>query len=255
MTAYYNENNPFCAAWLENLIQADCIAPGVVDSRSILEITPHDLKGFSQCHFFAGIGVWSYALREAEWSDERHIWTGSCPCQPFSNAGSRLAFGDDRDLWPIWYELIRECNPSIVVGEQVASKDGIIWLDILSAEMEEQNFTVGAATLPAAGFGAPHIRERNFWVAYAERNKRSRPNQYNWNPVRVGRFEKSIPWNEPWPTALAKFRAMDDGIARNVAVTDAYRNAIVGPVAAEFCSVVKEIADNYYLIDNPSDFC
>ncbi|MGG5933032.1 DNA cytosine methyltransferase, partial [Salmonella enterica] len=53
-TAYYNEIDPFAAAWLQNLIDAGCIAPGVVDTRSIEEVTANDLKGFTQCHFFAG---------------------------------------------------------------------------------------------------------------------------------------------------------------------------------------------------------
>jgi hypothetical protein len=71
VTAYYNEIEPFAAQWLRNLIDAGHIAPGVVDTRSIEEVTANDLKGFTQCHFFAGIGVWSYALRRAGWSDDR----------------------------------------------------------------------------------------------------------------------------------------------------------------------------------------
>lgn len=82
--AYYNEIDPFAAEWLCNLIRSGHIAPGEVDTRSIEDVRPKDLDGFTQCHFFAGIGVWSYALRNAGWSDSRPVWTGSCPCQPFS---------------------------------------------------------------------------------------------------------------------------------------------------------------------------
>lgn len=82
MTAYYNENDPFAAAWLTELIKAGCIAPGEVDTRSIEDVCPSDLRGFAQCHFFAGIGVWSYALRLSGWPDDRPVWTGSCPCFP-----------------------------------------------------------------------------------------------------------------------------------------------------------------------------
>lgn len=89
MTAYYNEIDPFAANWLRNLSDAGLIAKGVVDERSIVDVTPADLVGFTQCHFFAGIGGWSYALRLAGWPDEREVWTGSCPCQPFSTAGAR----------------------------------------------------------------------------------------------------------------------------------------------------------------------
>lgn len=87
MYAYYNEIDPFAASWLRELIKGGHIAPGEVDTRSIEDVIPTDLAGFSQCHFFAGIGVWSYALRRAGWPDSRPVWTGSCPCQPFSAAG------------------------------------------------------------------------------------------------------------------------------------------------------------------------
>lgn len=70
MTAYYNEFDPFAAKWLRNLIDAGLIAPGIVDDRSITDVTPADLEGFKQCHFFAGIGGWSLALRLAGVPDD-----------------------------------------------------------------------------------------------------------------------------------------------------------------------------------------
>jgi hypothetical protein len=87
MSAYYNENDPKAAAWLRELIKGEHIANGDVDERSIEDVYPADLRGYTQCHFFAGIGGWSYALRLAGWPDTRPVWTGSCPCQPFSQAG------------------------------------------------------------------------------------------------------------------------------------------------------------------------
>ena len=86
VSAYYNEIDRFAAAWLRELIKRNLIAPGEVDERSIADVRPDDLVGFDQVHFFAGIGVWSYALRQAGWPDDRPVWTGSCPCQPFSCA-------------------------------------------------------------------------------------------------------------------------------------------------------------------------
>jgi DNA (cytosine-5)-methyltransferase 1 len=165
---YYNEFDPFAAAWLEQLIAAGHIAPGVVDRRSIEDVSPNDLKDFKQCHFFAGIGVWSYALRRAGWSDDTPVWTGSCPCQPFSTAGKGTGFDDERHLWPHFHYLIEQCRPSIVFGEQVASKDGLAWLDLVSADLEATGYAFGAADLCAAGVGAPHIRQRSFWVADAD---------------------------------------------------------------------------------------
>ena len=160
MVAYYNEFDPKAAAWLRELIKQGHIAPGDVDERSISDVTPDDLRGYTQCHFFAGIGVWSYALRQAGWPDDRPVWTGSCPCQPFSSAGKRKGTSDERHLWPHWFHLISQCRPSDVFGEQVASKDGRAWFDTVQADMEALGFAVGAADLCAAGVGAPHIRQR-----------------------------------------------------------------------------------------------
>lgn len=171
MTAYYNEIDPFAAQWLRNLIDAGHIAPGVVDARSIEEVTANDLKGFTQCHFFAGIGVWSYALRRAGWPDDRPVWTGSCPCQPFSACGKRQGKGDDRHLFPTWFRLISECRPDVVFGEQVASKDGLGWLDDVRDSLEGAEYAFAGFDLCAAGFGAPHIRQRLFWVADTERKQ------------------------------------------------------------------------------------
>lgn len=165
---YYNEHDKKAAAWLVELIKQGHIAPGIVDERSINDVQPGDLAGFTQCHFFAGIGVWSYALRRAGWPDDRPVWTGSCPCQPFSNAGGRAGFADERHLWPNWFQLIAQCRPPVVFGEQVASKDGLAWFDLVHADLEAARYAVGAADLCAAGVGAPHIRQRLWFVGVAD---------------------------------------------------------------------------------------
>ncbi|EHU9573575.1 DNA cytosine methyltransferase [Salmonella enterica] len=165
MTAYYNEIDPHAAQHLRNLIDAGHIAPGVVDTRSIEDVTPNDLKGFKQCHFFAGIGGWSLALRRAGWSDDRPAWTASCPCQPFSAAGKGLGFADERHLWPSTHWLIGQRRPVVVFGEQSSSKDAEDWIDLVQTDMENLGYAFGASAFPSAGVGAPHIRERTYWLA------------------------------------------------------------------------------------------
>lgn len=172
MPAYYNEHDPKAAAWLRELIAAGLIAPGDVDTRSIVEVSPHDLAGYTQCHFFAGIGGWSLALRLAGWPDDRPVWTGSCPCQPFSAAGKGLGEKDVRHLWPVYYDLLAFGEPAIAFGEQVASAAGRQWLAGVRTDLEGLGYAVGAADLCAAGVGAPHIRQRLYWVAHANRDLR-----------------------------------------------------------------------------------
>jgi len=167
VTAYYNEFDPYAAAWLRNLIQAGLIAPGDVDERSIVDVRPDDLRGYTQVHFFAGIGGWSLAARLAGWPDDKPLWTGSCPCQPFSAAGKRKGVEDERHLWPVFAALIRECRPAVVAGEQVASKDGLGWLDGVCADLEAADYAWWAGDYCAAGVGAPHIRQRLWWLADA----------------------------------------------------------------------------------------
>ncbi|HBR0132753.1 DNA cytosine methyltransferase, partial [Klebsiella pneumoniae] len=165
--AYYNEIDPFAAQWLRNLIAAGHIAPGEVDERSIEDVTPDDLRGFTQCHFFAGIGVWSHSLRLAGWPDDRPVWTGSCPCQPFSAAGKGDGFADERHLWPHFFHLISERRPQHVFGEQVAAGNANVWFDLVQADLEGMGYAFGLVPFTSAGIGAPHIRERAYWVANA----------------------------------------------------------------------------------------
>jgi DNA (cytosine-5)-methyltransferase 1 len=192
MSAYYNEIDPYCCAWLKNLMAAGLIPAGDVDSRSIVDVKPDDLTGYVQCHFFAGISGWAYAARLAGWPDDRPLWTGSCPCPPFSVAGKKKNcpqcgggvvpcprrtgyfictvcehawFADGRHLWPEFWRLISELHPPVVMGEQVAGEDGRIWLAGVRASLELCGYSVGGADITSAGVGAPNIRSRLYWVA------------------------------------------------------------------------------------------
>lgn len=178
MTAYYNEFDPFAAQWLRNLIDAGLIAPGIVDDRSITDVTASDLSGFTQCHFFAGIGGWSLALRIAGVPDTFKCWTGSPPCQPFSVAGKQLGQLDERHLAPTFMRLIAQCRPPVLFAEQVAAAIGKHWLDDLFTELEAEGYACGAAVLPASSVGAPHKRDRLFFGAVAHDGMQQRQVAY-----------------------------------------------------------------------------
>ena len=177
VTTYYNEIDPFAAAWLRNLIAAGHIPPGEVDERDIRDIRPDDLRGYTQQHFFAGIGGWAHAARLAGWPDDRPLATGSCPCQPFSSAGKGAGFDDERHLWPAFHHLIGVCEFPVVLGEQVASPDGLNWLDLVQTDMEASDYSGGAVDLCSAGVGAPNIRQRlyfAYWLAHPDGQQHDR---------------------------------------------------------------------------------
>lgn len=163
MQAYYNEMDPYAAAWLRNLVADGLIPAGDVDERSIVDVSSGDLIGYTQCHFFAGIGGWAYAARLAGWADDRPLWTGSCPCQPFSVAGEQRGFADDRHLWPQFRRLIEKQRPPVVFGEQVAGASD--WLRLVRGDLVALGYAVGAIPLEAASAGAEHYRDRYWFVA------------------------------------------------------------------------------------------
>ncbi|MCS6516948.1 DNA cytosine methyltransferase [Burkholderia thailandensis] len=178
--AYYNEHDQVDAEWLRNLVAAGHIAPGDVDERDIRDVHPDDLRPYAQCHFFAGVGVWSYALRRAGWPDDRPVWTGSCPCQPFSAAGKGLGFDDERHLWPAWYWLIGQRRPVAVLGEQVASAAGLGWLDRVCTDLEDADYACGAVDFCARRVGFPLRRSRLLFMAHPYRQRqpwRPQPNR------------------------------------------------------------------------------
>lgn len=162
---YYNDIDPDACAWISELQRDGRIPAGTVDSRSIAEVEPADLDGFAHCHFFAGIGGWAYALELAAWGSARPVWTASLPCQPFSVAGQRKRAGDERHLWPVFHNLVAQCQPATIFGEQVASADGRDWLAAVFDDLGSLGYIAAGADLCAAGVGAPHIRQRLYWCA------------------------------------------------------------------------------------------
>lgn len=170
---YYNEFDKGAAAWLRELITAKLIPFGYVDERSITEVTASDVQGFTQCHFFAGIGGWSLALQLAGVPANTRLWTGSPPCQPFSTAGKQLGQFDERHLAPVFLNLVSKCRPPVLFGEQVAAVIGKSWMCDLQTHLEGEDYAVGFAVLPACGVGAPHKRDRLFFGAHRLAHTRS----------------------------------------------------------------------------------
>lgn len=240
MSAYYNEHDKFAAAWLRELIKAKLIADGEVDERSIEEVAADDVRRFVQCHWFAGIGGWSYALRLAGWPDDAACWTGSCPCGPFSLAGWRLGEQDARHLWPVWFPLIRERRPAIIFGEQVASPAGLSWLDAVANDLEDAGYAVAAADLCAAGVGALHIRQRLWWVADTDsvRPQRLRPaaeESWTWEQL-AGLVQAEARLSVP----AGQDRALVDGVPNRMGQLRGFGNAIHPHVGADFISAYCE---------------
>lgn len=258
-SVYYNEIDPFAAEMLKHLMAKGMIASGIIDTRSIEDVCANDIKDFTQCHFFAGIGVWSYALRQSGWPDDRPIWTGSCPCQPFSSAskahGAGKGIEDERHLWPAWHYLIKQLKPSTIVGEQVGNSDGENWLGIVCSDLEEENYSIGAANLTAAGSGAPHIRKRIWFFADASSERTSRLfTRRSFSQVRPWRafgpldlqqvIENPFSRGSCFPQPL--IRKVDDGFANRVGALRCYGNAIVTEPTINFLLAVMDAYDDNF---------
>ena len=153
---------------IDELIQAGALPPGDVDDRDIQDITARDLAGYTRHHFFAGIGGWPLALALAGWPDDRPVWTGSCPCQPFSDAGHRAGADDPRHLWPAWFALIQDYGPEFVFGEQVSGAVGLGWIDGVQTDLATKDYAVGFVILGAHSVDAPHRRQRLWFMAHAQ---------------------------------------------------------------------------------------
>lgn len=236
MAVYYNEFNKKKAAWLREIIKEGIIAPGDVDDRSIREVTANDLRGYTQCHFFAGIGGWSIALRLAGWSDDRSVWTGSCPCQPYSDQGKRNAQDDDRHLWPEWYRLIRESTPSELFGEQVDDAIAFGWLDQVSLDMESVSYAIASAVLPAASTKAKHLRERLWFYCRHTPSYRSTEKQepQPWKETGLSGICDANYWGERAGCELP-FPLLVDGIPPSLRrlCREGFGDAIVPQLAAK----------------------
>jgi DNA (cytosine-5)-methyltransferase 1 len=271
MRPWFNEFDGFAARWLRNLYPESA-----VDERSIRDLGPDDVVG-GRCHFFAGIAGWELALDLAGWPEDREVWTGSCPCQPYSAAGKRKGDADERNLWPDFFRLIRERHPDTIFGEQVEGAIRHGWLDGICRDLEGEGYAVGHCVLGAHSAGAPHIRQRLLWVADSQLQRTGegtrqveppelrgdRPS-VNGDRRRLGDADEPGPQGRierrdgagQWAAGTAslvcldgrtrriptepRFQPLAHGVPGRVGRLRAYGNAIVPQVAAEFIGAFME---------------
>ena len=256
MTAYYNEIDPVAAEWLRNLISKDLIAPGDVDERDIKDVKPNELFRYTQCHFFAGIGIWSLALRARGWPDDRPVWTGSAPCQPHSGAASERAkgFADERDLFPVWFDKIENQQPIIVLGEQV--DDSAAWISRTQDFFKRTGYAFGAVDFPACAAGAPIERMRTYFVAFSNcsgQRQQSWPLTMAPEYMAIERPSGSSFYGDHRETGeLGRIRRVKpglrllaDGYPGRVAELRAFGNAINGEAAKSFIGAVMNIETDW----------
>lgn len=239
---YYNEIEPFAAAWLRALIKAGHLPQGDVDERDIQDVQPSDIKAYQQCHFFAGIGGWPLALRLADWGD-RPVWTGSCPCQPFSEAGLGKGTQDSRHLWPEFKRLIDKCRPPTVFGEQVASTAGIAWADQVATDCEALGYAFGAVVFPAICVGAPHKRARVYFVSHASCTDTTGRVTSIRRDTRKEQMENCAWWTPEGACNFDSYERLADGLPSKLAksIAGGFGNAIVPQVAQAFIESYMEV--------------
>jgi len=131
----------------------------------------------------------------SQWKGRIDVLTGGFPCQPFSLAGQRKGADDNRYLWPEMLRAIREIRPTWVIGENVA---GILTMvqpgeetemgsqtalfgednrkrvllrqeyvvETICKDLEREGYSVQPLLIPACAVGAPHRRDRVFFIAH-----------------------------------------------------------------------------------------
>jgi DNA (cytosine-5)-methyltransferase 1 len=123
------------------------------------------------------------------------ILTGGFPCQPYSSAGKRLGKEDERHLWPHMLRAIQEIKPTYVVGENVrglTNWNGGVVFEEVCADLESCGYEVQPILLPACAVGAPHRRDRVWFIATNTNNIRQHQcecdNEVNTSKGRINEF-------------------------------------------------------------------
>lgn len=230
MLAYYNEIDPYAVCWLRNLIDNRLIMPGQVDDRSIKDVKLRDIDGFNRCHFFAGIAGWELALKLSDWPENIPVWTGSCPCQPYSVASHGLS-KNDKVLWPCWFRLVQQSKPPVIFSEQVDSLAGRKWLEKAIYDLSRIGYNVTYASICASLLGFP--RRRRLWLAADSDSNIERNGTIH---AKMASLQASsemvrVNWRE-----LRRMDKDSNGVPATMGRRRAYGNAIVPQVASAFIS-------------------
>lgn len=92
--------------------------------------------------------------------------SGGFPCQPFSVAGNQKGKDDDRYLWSEMLRVVSELRPTWVLGENVPGILRIAGREVCES-LEREGYAVTVFDFEVAAVGAPHRRERIFFVAHS----------------------------------------------------------------------------------------
>lgn len=172
------------------------------------------------------------------------LLTGGFPCQPFSQAGKRGGKEDDRYLWPEMLRIIREVQPTWIIGENVA---GIInmGLEQVLTDLEDSEYQCQTFLVPACTVNAPHRRDR-VWIVANSKNHRQQHSSIE-KGCKQPETERGIPvegsfaWGEPWLEVATRLCGMDARIPNRVDRLKSLGNAIVPQVVVPIMQAIKEI--------------
>jgi len=114
---------------------------------------------------FAGIGGWSYALAPRRLARRPTLVDRILSVPTVLPQRKRKGIDDERHLWPVFFKLIRACRPAVVMGEQVASKDGLGWLDAVHADLEGAGYARGCQSLRCGRSAAHQTKALVGWSA------------------------------------------------------------------------------------------
>ena len=195
-----NLNNPMTHASLFSGIGGPEVAAAMLGWENVFHCEINDFgRAILEYHFPKSKSYIDVTKTDfTEWRGRVDVLTGGFPCQPFSYAGRRGGAEDDRYLWPQFKRVIAEVRPAWVVGENVAgittmvepgevtllgseaslfSEDDAVYryrydqpftVERVCSDLEQLGYAVQPMLIPACAVGAPHRRDRVFFIAYSE---------------------------------------------------------------------------------------